>query len=766
MKRYEEATTSLDPAKLAILQDDLRSATGDDSEAARDALEEFRHSNYMTLYLLEDPRKKLDMALAVRVLYRGELPAAYLNQVAADLYLNDDRFEEAFKCLRESKWALDSSEFETERKKQYEYALHAVQAGWVYRRLGLLDRAAVDASFLLEERERLRKERTALGALSNLNLLMASIDVTLEKWAHLEDWLGEALRSKEFFENDIVRATYWRGQAAFERDRDDLDGTERARAQLVGVLSHDLTWPRIRYQAQLRLARIALYHGELEEAGFWLDESESGGFEDLQPDEQAHHAVFRMRHARRSGSDVEGARQRLLASWERYLEFMAGVPLRPGGVGMQSYHSFQRIIAEVLKVKLVTGNAREAFHEIERAHRNATLVRMLASDGVSPDSFEALPDEVLMMYLPGLDGTHLFLATSEDVQHAFLQVTGREIEQKVAALNRLVRCSPSSPNAPPHREAGIHEQATHLWSQLVPPSAQMTLAAKQRVTICGIEMLFHLPFECLLPDRGPALGLTHDISYLPALPMSGQLEPRTGLDNSLALFGGASQLEFESDWDRDLLRHYVSTSAHHGPSANESTLRETTSSVVHLLGHGRFDLERELMTTVELDGGWIGYEEIIAMQHSPRLAVITACGGWRGPERRGDGGIGHLASAFMRGGCETVVVPHADIEANATLAWSQAFHWALTRGDSPARAAREARLALVESEVYADPFYHSLLHVVGVGHHPLFEQTIEAQPQERPIPVKASTLDWRLVLAGIGLLLLIADVVRRIKDPG
>ena len=54
--------------------------------------------------------------------------------------------------------------------------------------------------------------------------------------------------------------------------------------------------------------------------------------------------------------------------------------------------------------------------------------------------------------------------------------------------------------------------------------------------------------------------------------------------------------------------------------------------------------------------------------------------------------------------------------------FAKRFHEALWEGESAAEAARVARAALAASDQFADPFYHALIRVVGLGNEPVFER--------------------------------------------
>ena len=126
----------------------------------------------------------------------------------------------------------------------------------------------------------------------------------------------------------------------------------------------------------------------------------------------------------------------------------------------------------------------------------------------------------------------------------------------------------------------------------------------------------------------------------------------------------------------------------------------------------------------------------------PELVILSACGAARSPFRRGEDGVDHLGGAFLNAGARAVVLSHQDIEVESTVRMMGVFHTRLRAGDSPARALLEARRSLADDSGFDHPFFHSLIHVTGLGFEPLFD-ALAATPER-----SRSTPPW---LLGIGL---------------
>ena len=67
-----------------------------------------------------------------------------------------------------------------------------------------------------------------------------------------------------------------------------------------------------------------------------------------------------------------------------------------------------------------------------------------------------------------------------------------------------------------------------------------------------------------------------------------------------------------------------------------------------------------------------------------------------------------------------MVIAPGKIEFESTLALLEVFHRELRNGQSPAVALQRGRRHLQSSTDFQDPFY-SLVHVIGLGHQPLFD---------------------------------------------
>lgn len=764
MSRAETAIEERDVGELRSISIALRSVQSPDAQTARAKLEDFRLDRYRNLWKEGDRVTKTTDARAAAALYGNREEASYLLMEAASAFMWEDLFEQALDCLSEARAILETGEFESERERQLQWARHALESGRIFRRQGLLDRAYAEIDVLMEERDRLIDDQISPALLAQVILFLADLEVAQEDWEDVISLLSEALDRKQLSGQGRLQATYWLGQASFEQDREDESLVARARELFEAVLESSEASARLRAQCYGRLARIAMHREEFDLAKGHLDSARASAYDQLLPDERAHHCVFESRLARLRGVGEAEARKALLEEWPQVLEYWHKIPLRAGGVGFLSFKNLQRILSEVLRIVLETEGEAQAFEALVAAQEISTLSRYLEQQGRAVSEWSPDTDELILTYLPSIEGTHLFAQTSRGVTHHWLSVTQVELRSKISSLNGYLRISPRAPRVPKTRSRGIESLSLELSQALLPAAVADQIGERERLTICGVELLHHLPFEVLFIELGQPLGLVRDISYLPSIPVGSQLRSSPDLADALILLGGGEGLGFLGNWEFGFMRWYDQAHAFHGEESNAQRLIESRAAVLQLFGHGPVEVEREIMATVELDGERVGFEEVIAMQNAPRLAMLTACGSWRGPSRRGDGGVGHLATAFLRAGSAAVVLPHADVEAAATSSWSQAFHLSLNQGKSPARAARDARVKLAQSSGHSDPFYHSLLHVVGAGHRPIFSEPSSRVANGEPTPFEYQRrITWHWYLAVAGLLLLFVELLRAIN---
>ena len=164
-----------------------------------------------------------------------------------------------------------------------------------------------------------------------------------------------------------------------------------------------------------------------------------------------------------------------------------------------------------------------------------------------------------------------------------------------------------------------------------------------------------------------------------------------------------------------------------GAEAREDRWKAEAPSyrVVHLATHGVLDNASPLYSHVVLarsgrggrDDGLLEAWEIMNMQLSAELVVLSACETARGRVTPGEGVIGLMWSVFVAGSPATLV-SEWQVDSASSTALMVAFHRAWNdhaNGLSKARALRAASLTVLRTRESSHPFYWAGFILVGDG---------------------------------------------------
>ncbi|WP_245623134.1 CHAT domain-containing protein [Spirillospora albida] len=122
-----------------------------------------------------------------------------------------------------------------------------------------------------------------------------------------------------------------------------------------------------------------------------------------------------------------------------------------------------------------------------------------------------------------------------------------------------------------------------------------------------------------------------------------------------------------------------------GAAARAETVRDALdgASVAHIAAHGEFHRGNALFSRLHLADGPLMVHDLEAVTRPPELIVLSACDTGRADE--GDALLG-MAGVLLSLGTATVIASVTPVRDAATPAFMTAFHTALRRGESPARA--------------------------------------------------------------------------------
>jgi CHAT domain-containing protein len=476
-----------------------------------------------------------------------------------------------------------------------------------------------------------------------------------------------------------------------------------------------------------RLGLVELQRGRLDQAATYLDEAleSSQGLENPTAQAMALTALARLAHKR---NDPAAARQQV----ERALALIEGIRARVDNRSLRATFLATRGDWYEFYVSLLMEkrDTRAAFAGVERS-RARSLTEML-QERQQQLQLQPLPterdidaDTALIEYHMGAYGAWIFVLTREGIQAQPLPAQG-SIEAEVRALRELLA-------KPGRATLGRYAQSSaRLYRLCVGPVAAQ-IAGKKHLVIIPDGALHYVPFEALLTRDPSSLAFAslpyllreRTISYAPSAaawvtlqrrkPSSTQPrelvaygDPRGDLPGAAreatqiaSLFTPASRTLFAG---KQATRQNVITSplpAH--------------SRRVHFAAHGRMREGPAGATGILLaNGSVLNAVDILDLRWNADLVVLSGCETALGPRLRGEGILG-LMRAFLYAGAASVAVSLWPVHDESTVDLMSDFYRKLRDGKGNSEALREVKLGLIESGVYAHPYYWAPFVIAGKG---------------------------------------------------
>lgn len=149
-----------------------------------------------------------------------------------------------------------------------------------------------------------------------------------------------------------------------------------------------------------------------------------------------------------------------------------------------------------------------------------------------------------------------------------------------------------------------------------------------------------------------------------------------------------------------------------GPEATGEALRRHApgSDLLHLACHGIFRPDSPLFSALSLADGRFTTRDAYGLSLSCSLVVLSACDTGVSSVAPGDELIG-LARGFFAAGAPAVVVSLWTVDDSSTAALMARFYQGLRSGHTPARALREAQVALLAEQPH--PFFWAPFVLMG-----------------------------------------------------
>ena len=393
------------------------------------------------------------------------------------------------------------------------------------------------------------------------------------------------------------------------------------------------------------------------------------------------------------------------------------------------------------------------------------------------------PGRLVLAFQPGRDQSFVFWMDGDSSGYSQLPAYDELDRVRREFLVAISRSALEDSKVPLVSAA---EEATGAF---LPPAIGEAIARADAIWVAGLDGTGYVPIELLLGPDGLPLGLAHTVGYLPSLPAGVHLAgicqaPAPGTDVALVAcadpgeatlggFPGIQSLDFSSaDADRWL--------GVYGPAAGSTYLQEEASlgafgavcreqpRLLQLLAHGVPHPELPIGRGLALagavpSGGGLWPEDLYAMSDSPPFVILTACGLWDAPTRRGEDGSTHLGGAFLAAGARCVLMSWADLGLEEARNVQADLHAALSSGASMERALLQARQACWNRAEWGPEAVQSLLvHAFGWPASKPFPELLGAKPSREGF----SPLSFLATVPGVAGLLLLGFVVYRLSRKG
>ncbi len=366
---------------------------------------------------------------------------------------------------------------------------------------------------------------------------------------------------------------------------------------------------------------------------------------------------------------------------------------------------------------------------------------------------QALLDErtALLQYFTAQNGSFLFVVTRQGLQ-SYRLPPREDLAGEVKAIRSALQ------ERGKRQRVRYQNLAARLYSELIAPAAG-ALSGKDRLLIAPDGPLYLLPFEALLTDAKasgdqgfrdlPYLLRRFAVSYIPSAsvlrglraarpaPANGRAAKRfvgfadpmippgmpAAPDMALMTRGSGSQageprLERLTESGREVERiaklFPPSTVAlYTGASATEDNVKANaalrTARQVDFATHGVLNEARPELSSLELtpsrgSDGRLTVYEIFNLQLDADLVTLSACDTGLGKEVSGEGVVG-MTRAFFYAGARSLVVSLWPVVDRSTSNLMFDFYRYLGDSEEKAQALRRAKLAMIQSGKYAEPYY-------------------------------------------------------------
>ncbi|MGM0557063.1 MAG: CHAT domain-containing protein [Myxococcota bacterium] len=392
-----------------------------------------------------------------------------------------------------------------------------------------------------------------------------------------------------------------------------------------------------------------------------------------------------------------------------------------------------------------------------RLHRSARLRSIPAQLG---------PNTAVVEYLLAPRRSYVWVITDQGIE--MRRLAGREdIEPRVEEFVALT----AEPGLSRAQKKRLHGLAERLYVELIGPIEDVVVD-RNRLIIAPDRLLYQLSFEALgIPMRRAApkwLVEDYTLSYVPSSRVLALLRSRERASTQ----GNRALVLSDPDLDRqatgllpyapnlpadgafnleDAFPPLVSTSAevravrragrqvgfesvdvYRGREATEHRFTSAelrTYRWLHIASHGISDAESlrsanrtrvrfqqpALLLSIDRESpqdGLLTLAELLALETSAELAVLSGCSTGRGWRALGEGAFG-LAGALLYTGTSTVIASTWDVGDRATAELMTRVYAELGQDKRPEEALRAAQIAMLKRSGTEAPFFWAAFRTVG-----------------------------------------------------
>jgi CHAT domain-containing protein/Tfp pilus assembly protein PilF len=357
-------------------------------------------------------------------------------------------------------------------------------------------------------------------------------------------------------------------------------------------------------------------------------------------------------------------------------------------------------------------------------------------------------DSALVEYFLGQERSYVWLITSDAVctfelpPRARIEAAARRVHGLLTARNTRVRFETAEEKVArvAAADAEYWQAASRLSKMLIASIA--TKIGHKRLLIVPDGILFNVPFSALPDPRGVPLVVHHEIIVLPSAStlarLRSELAGRAPGRKLVAVIadpvyskkesGTFPRLTFAREEASGILALVPETARHAALGFQASRSRVLRDGLrdyryIHFAAHAYVDdthpeLSAMVLSLIDEHGrsqdGFLRLYDVIHLNLSAEMVVLSGCRTGLGRQVRGEGVIG-LARGFFYAGAARLVVSLWDVNDRATAELMKEFYRPIFGNPrlSPAAALRAAQITMSNDSRWRAPYYWASFVISG-----------------------------------------------------